>query len=58
MAPVLAGLLSREIALEAGEDRAGDVRFAVLTLAELRLRQVVAAIEDVPLPEVGRQLRG
>jgi hypothetical protein len=58
VAPVLAGLLSREIAVEAGEERARDVRFAILALAELGLRQVVAAVEDTPRFQICRQLGG
>src|SRR5204862_3736843 len=48
MAAVASGLRRRQVAVEAREERAGDVPFAVLLLAELWLRQVVAAVEHPP----------
>ena len=48
MAPVAAVARRGKIALEVREQRARDVRGEILLLAELRLRQVMAAIEDPP----------
>jgi hypothetical protein len=44
------------VAFHVREEGAGNVRFAVLLLAERRLHEVVAAIEDAPLQEVISEL--
>ena len=56
MAAVLAALGTREVAVEVREKGARDVRLAILPLAEIGLREFVAAIEDAPLAEVRREL--
>src|SRR5262249_23461956 len=56
MPAVLAALRRGQVAVELREMRARDVRLAVLPLAELRLREVMAAVEDAPLAEVRGQL--
>ena len=56
MAPVFACRRRREIAVEAREQRARDVRFAVLLLAKIGLHQVVPAVEYPPCGEVVREL--
>jgi hypothetical protein len=40
------------------EQRSGDMRFGVLLLAELRLRQIVAAVEDPPVIQALLELVG
>ena len=54
MTPILAGLRRREITVQAGEKGARDMRFPVLLLAEVRLGEVVAAIEHAPSAEIRR----
>ena len=53
-AAVLAG--GGEVAIEMCEERAGNVRLAVLLLAQVGLREVVAAIEDAPFGVRGKHL--
>ena len=49
MAAVVARFRAREIAIQMREQRSGDVPLAVLLLAEVRIAQVVAAVENPPL---------
>ena len=48
----------RKVAVEMGEQRARNVRFAILLLAERGLGEIVAAIEDAPARQVRGELGG
>src|SRR6266480_3518040 len=56
MAAVGAGFRRRQVAIEVREQGSRDMRFAVLLLAELRVAEVVAAVEHAPL-RLGCELR-
>jgi hypothetical protein len=49
---VRSGLAPGEVAVEVREERAPDVPFAVLLLAQVRLGEVVAAVENAPARKV------
>src|SRR5205814_21021 len=56
MAAVGAGFRRRQVAIEVREQGSRDMRFAVLLLAELRVAEVVVAVEHAPL-RLGCELR-
>src|SRR5439155_5502254 len=56
MATVGAGFRRRQVAIQVREQGSRDMRFAVLLLAELRLAEVVAAVEQPP-GRLGCELR-